>query len=118
MGKAVLVHQADVERDLAEFLDVEATVLEVFADLQNVLFAHVERDVHRIELHDRRQLGGDAVADQFADGDEMLGDDAVERRQHRRVAEVGLGDGEIAFVALDIGARAVALGLGGVVGRL
>ena len=41
----------------------------------------------------------------------MLGDDAVVRRDHRGVAQVGLGDGEVAFGVLDVGPRRVALGL-------
>ncbi len=42
----------------------------------------------------------------------MLADDAVERREHRGVAQVRLGDREIALGILDIGPRIVALGLG------
>ena len=48
----------------------------------------------------------------------MLADDAVERREDRRVAEVGLGDGEVALGVLDVRPRIVALGLGAVVGVL
>ena len=110
VGEALFVHQADIERYLAEFLDGQA-LLELVADIEDVLLAHVEFDVDRVELDDGGELGRVAVADQFADRDQMLGDDAVERRHHGRVAQVGLGDDEVAFLVLDIGPRRIALGL-------
>ena len=75
-------------------------------------------DVDRIELDDGGELGRDAVADQFADRDQMLADDTVERRQHHGVAQVGLGDRQVAFLVFDVGPCRIALGLGDIEGRL
>jgi len=71
VGEALFVHQADIERYLAELLDGEPA-LELVADVEDVLLAHVEFDVDRVELDDGGELGRDAVADQFADRDQML----------------------------------------------
>ena len=118
MREAFLVHQADGERHLAQLFDGETAVGQVLADPEDVLLAHVEVDIDRVELDDGRELGGGRGADQLADRDQMLGHDAVERSRDGRIAEVGLGNDEIALGILDIGPRRVALGLGLIEGVL
>ncbi len=42
----------------------------------------------------------------------MLGDDSVEWRQHLRVAEIDLRDGDVGLLVFDIGLVRIPLGLG------
>ena len=65
---------------------------EVSLDRQDLRLAQGEIDVERIGLDDRRELGRPGDADERADIDEVIGDDAVKRSEHLGVAEVDLGE--------------------------
>ncbi len=93
MRKALFVGQADIDRHLVQIGEGQPVLTEIFPDLQNLLLAQIGDDIDRVELGDlgqRRLLT--AAADDIARVDQMLADDAVERRPDLGVAQIDLVD--------------------------
>ena len=110
---ALLALQPDLNRDVGQVggAQCDAVLGEVSLDRQDLRLAQGEIDVERIGLDDRRKLGRPGDADQRADIDEVIGDDAVERGEHLGVAEVDLGEPDGGLRVQDVGRRLVPLGL-------
>lgn len=108
-GESLVGHQADLDRDRLELRQREASPVEIGADPQQVLLAHVEGHVDGIELDDRRELGLLRPAHQLPDRDEVPRHDSIEGRRHAGVAEIDLGERDPRLLAHHIGFVAVAL---------
>ena len=108
---ALLALQPDLDRDVGQVRScaMRRRAWRGFFDRQDLRLAQGEIDVERIGLDDRRELGRPGDADQRADIDEVIGDDAVERREHLGVAEVDLGELDGGLGVQDIGRRLVPL---------
>ena len=75
-------------------------LIEVLADFQHLLLAQIGDDIDRVELGDfgqRRLLA--VAADDVAGVDQVLADDAVERRPNFGVAEIDLVDRDLGLGA-------------------
>lgn len=102
--------QADLDRQLTQLSDGNASPSRLFANPQHVLFVDVEINPDRIELHDGGKLGRRrGRADEFADRDQMGGDDTVERCRHIGVTVIDLGDPRVDLSLLQIRLRVVAV---------
>src|SRR3984957_8930522 len=91
---ALLALQTDFDRNARQVRRPErkARLGVALLDRQNLRLAQIEIDPDRIGLNNGRELGRSANTDQRAEIDEMMGDDAIERSQHLRVAEVDGGE--------------------------
>ncbi len=110
---AVLALKPDLDRDAGEVGGPEgqSRLGVALLDRQHLRLAEVEVDVHRIGLHDGRELRRPADAHERAHVHEMMGDDPVEGRRHVRVAEIDVGELDGGLGAEDRGVRLVDVGL-------
>ena len=93
MGEPGLVRQSDIDRNFVQIRQSKAMLAKILADLEHVLLAQIGDDVDRVELGDLGQRGLLApAADDIAGIDQVLADDAVERRPDLGIAEVQLGE--------------------------
>src|SRR6516165_11140624 len=113
MRVALLILQSNLDRDARNMRQVRPAerlsgLGEISPDRQNLGLAHREIDVERIDLDDGCERGRSRSADEIADIDLMIGDDAVKGGHYPRVAEVdvcgidvGLNNSDRSLVLLD-----------------
>src|SRR3984957_4893968 len=100
---AVLILQADLDRDARKVrqirrIDRKSSLGVASADRQELRLAQRKIDVDRVGLHDGCERGGSGRADEIADIDLMIGNDAIERGENPGKAEVDIRGFEISLI--------------------
>ena len=110
---AVLPLQPDLDRDAGKVCGPERKARLGVAplDRKDLRLAQVEIHVHRVGLHDGRELGRPGRADKGADVDEVMRHGPVEGRNHTGIAEVGLRKLDRRLRVENAGGSLVAVGL-------
>src|SRR5271155_1407351 len=103
MRITLLILETDLHRDARKVsqirrADRQSSLGVASADRQELRLAQREIDVDRVGLHDRCERGRSGRADEIADIDLMIGNDAIERGENLGEAEVDIRSFEISLI--------------------